>query len=68
MRVLLIEDDSAMAQSIELMLKVNSDVYIIDWARKDRSGNVSPPPSHYSTSTYPTCRVLRFCAACAWRA
>ena len=67
MRVLLIEDDSATAQSIELMLKSESfNLYTTESARKEsilvRSMTTI---SFSSTSICPTCRASTFCAVCA---
>ena len=67
MRVLLIEDDSATAQSIELMLKSESfNLYTTDLGEEgvDLVRSMTTI-SFSSTSICPTCRASTFCAVCA---
>ena len=61
MRVLLIEDDSATAQSIELMLKSEGfNVYTTDLGEEGIDlGKV------YDYDIILTCPASRYCAACA---
>jgi len=65
MRVLLIEDDSAVAQSIELMLKSESfNVYTTDLGKKASiSVNFTITTLFCSTSICLTCRLRRAQAA-----
>lgn len=67
MRVLLIEDDSATAQSIELMLKSESfNVYTTDLGEEGVDlGKLYDYDIILLDLNLPTCRVTRFCAACA---
>ena len=67
MRVLLIEDDSATAQSIELMLKSESfNVYTTDLGEEGIDlGKIYDYDIILLDLIYPTCRASRFCAACA---
>ena len=67
MRVLLIEDDSATAQSIELMLKSESfNVYTTDLGEEgiDRARSTTTTLS-YLTSICRICRASMYCASCA---
>ena len=68
MRVLLIEDDSATAQSIELMLKSESfNIYTTDLGEEAVDLGKLYDYDSCSTSTCPTCRATRCCARCASR-
>ena len=60
MRVLLIEDDSATAQSIELMLKSESfNVYTTDLGEEGVDlGKLYDTTLSFSTSTCPTCPAM----------
>jgi hypothetical protein len=65
MRVLLIEDDSAIAQSIELTLKSESFNTPTSVKKVSISASFAITTSFCSTSTFPICRVWRFCGRCA---
>ena len=69
MRVLIIEDDSAMAQSIEFMLKSDSfNVYTTELGEEGIDlGKLYDYDIILPTSICRTCRALRCCAACAFR-
>ena len=67
MRVLLIEDDSATAQSIDLMLKSESfNVYTTDLGEEGVDlGKLYDYDIILLDRTCPTCRVSRFCGPSA---
>ena len=69
MRVLLIEDDTAAAQSIELMLKSESfTVYTTDLGEEGSiSARSTTTTSFFSTSICQICLALKCCAACVFR-
>jgi two-component system cell cycle response regulator CtrA len=65
MRVLLIEDDAPMAQSIELMLK-DFNVYTTDLGEEGVDlGKLYDYDIILLDLNLPTCLALRFCARCA---
>jgi Response regulators consisting of a CheY-like receiver domain and a winged-helix DNA-binding domain len=68
MRVLLIEDDSATAQSIELMLKSEGfNVYTTDLGEEGIDlGKVYDYDIILLDLTFRTCQASRCCAACAF--
>ena len=68
MRVLLIEDDSAVAQSIELMLKSESfNVYTTDLGEEGVDlGKLYDHDIILLDLIYPTCPASRSCARCAF--
>ena len=67
MRVLLIEDDSATAQSIELMLKSESfNVYTTDLGEEGVDlGKLYDYDIILLDLNLPSCRVTRCCARCS---
>ena len=69
MRVLLVEDDSATAQSIELMLKVDSfNVYTTDLGEEGIDlGKIYDYDIILLDLNLPACRASKCCAACACR-
>jgi hypothetical protein len=69
MRVLLIEDDSATAQSIESMLKSESfNVYTTDLGEEGIDlGKIYDTTSSSSTLIFRTCRASKSYMACACR-